>query len=715
MKRNNEPQSLATNVMRSMAMAALMAWAGCASGTPNTGGGGGGGGTADLSMPCTTQKCTDPNYCEADGDCTKDKNLTHCDTTKHDCVGCTKDADCDPGKLCNPTNHTCSTGCSNSHGCAADAGVCEADAGLCVECQADPDCTADPNKTRCDGIQHRCFPCNPSGDNCGHALYCALQQGDFSCSAGCKDDTDCNPLLMPMPDMAMGMGGKDGGAADGGGMMSDGGKSMDMSVPVDLAMTPADMAMKPDMAMPKPNAMMYCNKAAHACVQCIADDNCPLGKVCKANQCVPGCSNMHGCDQMLACCGAPGSQSCVDTTSDFQNCGGCGNQCQGGWNCCNSGCSNPLIDVMNCGMCGNTCMVANGTPTCVQRSCAIAKCNQGWNDCNGVYMDGCETNTDQNVNNCGACNNACTLPNALPKCVGGTCQVGSCLPGTANCDGNAMNGCETVTTNDPMNCGGCNMKCSGNHISQPTCGNSTCNGMCDLGFTDCDGNKLTNGCEIDTQNDVANCGGCNTKCGTQCMGNVTTTTCGKGVCSISACAAGYYDIDQSCANGCECKANPVGGKTCGAAAVLGAIAIGGAPINVQANLVGPNTDAWYQVQFGYVDKTITYHPSVAFSVNPSNAFLFDVYYSCNPLNPVSCTGQNASGGGDNNPSSARIAWEIFYQPPAVGPTFDIASPGYIPVPPVGTGGNGVVFIHVFRNPLVTKITCDPYTIHVSNG
>ena len=33
------------------------------------------------------------------------------------------------------------------------------------------------------------------------------------------------------------------------------------------------------------------------------------------------------------------------------------------------------------------------------------------------------------------------------------------------------------------------------------------------GFADCDTNKLTNGCEITTTNDVNNCGGCSQKCG----------------------------------------------------------------------------------------------------------------------------------------------------------------------------------------------------------
>ena len=38
--------------------------------------------------------------------------------------------------------------------------------------------------------------------------------------------------------------------------------------------------------------------------------------------------------------------------------------------------------------------------------------------------------------------------------------------------------------------------CSANHIA-PACGGGTCNGTCAAGFADCNGNKQSDGCEVD--------------------------------------------------------------------------------------------------------------------------------------------------------------------------------------------------------------------------
>ena len=42
-----------------------------------------------------------------------------------------------------------------------------------------------------------------------------------------------------------------------------------------------------------------------------------------------------------------------------------------------------------------------------------------------------------------------------------TCTLVACNAGCADCDGNAANGCEVDTQDDPANCGGCGVQCSG--------------------------------------------------------------------------------------------------------------------------------------------------------------------------------------------------------------------------------------------------------------
>lgn len=97
---------------------------------------------------------------------------------------------------------------------------------------------------------------------------------------------------------------------------------------------------------------------------------------------------------------------------------------------------------------GDACCVnpANCPPkpnmiaTCVANQCQYG-CVAGFADCNANLADGCETSTTT-TGNCGSCGNVCFLPFAVPACVSGVCEVGSCFSGFSNCDSNSANGCE---------------------------------------------------------------------------------------------------------------------------------------------------------------------------------------------------------------------------------------------------------------------------------
>jgi len=121
--------------------------------------------------------------------------------------------------------------------------------------------------------------------------------------------------------------------------------------------------------------------------------------------------------------------------------------------------------------------------------------------------------------NCGACGNVCTFgPNVVTRCVAGVCQNDGCRAGTVDCDGV----CADRNT-DPMNCGRCGERCQPVH-AVPMCNTGRCAfTRCDEGFSDCDGNQA-NGCEVDLQTSVSNCG----RCGVRCSSGFT---CRMGVCS----------------------------------------------------------------------------------------------------------------------------------------------------------------------------------------
>ena len=68
---------------------------------------------------------------------------------------------------------------------------------------------------------------------------------------------------------------------------------------------------------------------------------------------------MGGCQGTI--CGGV----CVDTSSDGNNCGACGNVCSMVLTCCNGGCVDLNNDVNNCGTCGGHCFIPIiGDPTC---------------------------------------------------------------------------------------------------------------------------------------------------------------------------------------------------------------------------------------------------------------------------------------------------------------------------------------------------------------
>ena len=162
-----------------------------------------------------------------------------------------------------------------------------------------------------------------------------------------------------------------------------------------------------------------------------------------------------------------------------------------------------------------------------------------------------DLNTD--VNHCGECDAECTgapLPSAeTVACRDGVCVVASCPPGFDDCDADPTNGCEVGLTSNVEHCGACGQQCAElPHVGTTSCVAGRCAIVCELGWADCDADP-SNGCEVDVENDPANCGACAVDC--MAVANASESSCVAGLCEINSCEAGYDDCNALHADGCE--------------------------------------------------------------------------------------------------------------------------------------------------------------------
>lgn len=138
--------------------------------------------------------------------------------------------------------------------------------------------------------------------------------------------------------------------------------------------------------------------------------------------------------------------------------------------------------------------------------------------------------------------------------------------------------CGTQTSIAGLACGsagcatGCAVAgdCPGTNQSTVSCTAPTCGGTCSAGYADCNANKNTDGCEINTNTDVSNCGGCGTTCSTN---HIFSPTCTTGTCG-GACDVGYYNCNGTIADGCEGNATCT--DCCGVACGAGNSCVAGA-------------------------------------------------------------------------------------------------------------------------------------------
>jgi alpha-tubulin suppressor-like RCC1 family protein len=203
---------------------------------------------------------------------------------------------------------------------------------------------------------------------------------------------------------------------------------------------------------------------------------------CRLTGCMPGFGDCDadastGCEQMLdtvahcgmcgmACTLANATEQCTGGTCEVMSCDAGFDDCDGDDA---NGCETPLDTLSDCGSCGTGCDLPGATDTCATGTCAVASCMAGLGNCDMDDTNGCETPTTT-VANCGTCGTVCSLAGATETCATGMCRIMACDIGFDDCDSMEPNGCETDLRSDDANCGMCGMACAGGR----SCAGATC-------------------------------------------------------------------------------------------------------------------------------------------------------------------------------------------------------------------------------------------------
>jgi hypothetical protein len=194
---------------------------------------------------------------------------------------------------------------------------------------------------------------------------------------------------------------------------------------------------------------------------------------------------------------------------------------------------NTTTDPNNCGSCGNVCSFANAGATCAGSMCQLGTCNPNFYDIDGQAANGCEygcVTSNGGVEACDAFDNDCD----------GTVNEGN--PGGGMSCGTSTGECSTGTTV----CTGSAIDCVGGvgPVAE-TCNNldDDCNGVTDNGF-----NKLTD------PRYCNNCAGCNL--------DHAVAGCSGGACTVAQCLAGWVNLDGLPGNGCEYACTFSGTEVC---------------------------------------------------------------------------------------------------------------------------------------------------------
>jgi hypothetical protein len=330
---------------------------------------------------------------------------------------------------------------------------------------------------------------------------------------GCQDRGFC--ITCPTDNAT---GGRSGGSGDGGsgGLIEPGsGGTNGSGAGINVGGTTCGI----------PNNIANCGACGVRCERFGANATCDTSGssgVCEY-ECAVGYVDVNGDLEQTPSDGC--EYECLPTNGGVEICDGLDNDCD---RKVDEG-LDTNSDVNNCGACGEPCSLPHASPTCTAGVCAVKDCLPGWHD------------VDQDATN--------------PEAAG--CEYYCQSTGPEICDG-IDNDCDKLIDDadpdvavqtDPRHCGACTNNCEGqvlNAVAACTAGECVVN-RCLTGFFDKD--PAVPGCEASCANAA-------------CSFPFAFAVCDdKGACSMGDCLPNYYDLDPR-APGCEYYCVPSGVEIC---------------------------------------------------------------------------------------------------------------------------------------------------------
>lgn len=200
-------------------------------------------------------------------------------------------------------------------------------------------------------------------------------------------------------------------------------------------------------------------------------------------------------------------------------------------------------------------------------ACIGTECPYPYETCSNQPSFKCGTNVLNDPANCGACGVSCLgfdPINMSASCAQGQCAFECMIKGGGfepvrifkNCNGLLDDGCEINVQDDVANCGVCGNACKpGVRCIEGKCG-------CSGGEVDC------NGTCTDTRFDDYNCGACGTACDYRGPNPAcdpkpphTGYGCGSSLCDVLKCTSGWMDCNNDRQEGCSSDGCEVDIKT----------------------------------------------------------------------------------------------------------------------------------------------------------